>query len=761
MILKRHRYLTDYIPDTTFQDKVLASKGISQAKKGAYLHPSFRPAKSLTDFRGLAEAAALIRSLMAENKSIMVFSDYDCDGTLASSIMMRAFRKLGYTHVDYSMPSRFGEGYGLGLKAVQDIKDRGFDAILTFDLGIKDLKSVALAKDLGLTVIVTDHHNVGEELPEADVILNPKLSEEDQGFYMLCGAGVALYLASYLLDDEDVDDLIELAAIATVADLVPLLDDNRAIVKKGIELIKEEPVLGIKALLDVSSTALLGFDEEDMAFRLGPRINAAGRMNTAESVVKLMLTEDEEEARELAALLEGYNSQRKEVEADIIEEARAFIDKGENQLREVHVVWGKNWHQGVMGIVASKLVETYMKPTIVMSLSNGVFKASSRSVKSYSIYEALKSTERALMKFGGHDMACGFSLEEGKLDDFLGLLDSYVSEHKPDPAEASAIDISAELPVYMLNFDSLANLEQMKPFGLANESPLFSTKDLRILNSYYVGRDGSTLKLKLLKDGRQLDAIYFKAPENSELSQGFRVDLVYAMKENNFRDVRSLDLVLEDMRIYDPKQGEIQKYAFCLYALRLNERIMAEGGDFTLVSKRSGSEALVWDSFKKNKKVGVNSYEALLELLFSLYDRGLSYEEVIRGDFIASNIVILPTGEEGCSYHFKKGFYGTDDKERKALYRKLIVDDMHFDRALFAGVYNDLKREGSIDKLTYLMSGDRVMTKLMALEFFLEAGFITEREGRCYFSYAEHKKTDFKLSRVNQAYRSFILSELA
>lgn len=762
MILKRHRYGTEYSAYTSFLDKVFAAKGIEESERGAYLHPSFRPAKSLTDFRGLVEAAELVKKLMAEKKRILLFSDYDCDGTLAASIMMRAFRKFSYEDVDYRMPSRFGEGYGLSLNAVKEIKEAGYDAIITLDLGIRDLRAVELAKELGLTVLVTDHHNVGEELPLADVVLNPKLSDEKTGFYMLCGAGVALYLAAAMLDDEDMDDLLQLAAIATVADLVPLTLDNRAIVKKGLELIKAGPICGIKALIAVSSISLGDFEEEDIAFRLAPRINAAGRMSTADSVVELMLTEDEERAGELAEELDRFNVMRKEVEADIIEEARELIEsKGNKDGSPVNVVWGEDWHQGVIGIVASKLVEAYMKPAIVMSLKDSVFKASTRSVKSYSIYSAVQAAESALIKFGGHEMACGFSLEEDRLDDFLALLGAYVEEHVPNFEEAASLDVSAELPVSLLTHESLDLLKLMKPFGLGNESPFFSTKDFRILSSYYVGRDKATLKLKLIKDGRQLDAVLFKAPSDAGLSQGYRADVVYAMKENNFRDVRSLDLVIEDMRIYDPARGELQKLAFCLYALKLNRRIMAEGGDFTLISRRSASEDVIWETLNKGKRIGVNSFEALLELYYLLYDKGLSYEEIAKGEGPAANIVILPTKDDSCSYHFRKGFYGTEDRERKACYQKLILDDMHFDRELFAKTYTDLKREGSLNLMDYLMKSDRLMGRIMALEFFKEAGFISVEEGSCSFSTEEHSKTDFKLSKVNQAYRSFILSELA
>lgn len=759
MKLKRYRYLCETDEDMSFLDRLLASKGMTVHEAGAYLRPSFRSAKKLEDFVGLVEAADFVKSLMRENKRIMLFSDYDCDGTLASSIMMRMFRKLGYEHISYMLPSRFDDGYGLNKKAVKLISETGYDAIITLDLGIRDVEAIAYAKSLGLKILLTDHHNIGDELPDADVILNPKLSDSSSLFYMLCGAGVAFYLADFILDDENMDDLFQLAAIATVADIVDLMGDNRAIVKEGIESIRNHAICGVKALIDVSSIDISRFNEEDISFQLAPRINAAGRMKTAEIVIELMLEEDEDRAQALAFELDAINRERKEIESSILEEAVSILSEDEPANNgAVNVVWGDNWHEGVIGIVASKLVDRYMKPAIVMSRSNRVFKASTRSVKSYSIYSAIKAAEAALMKFGGHEMACGFSLHEDKLEYFLDLLGGFVENNLPDDVEANSIDISAELPVSMMTHQSLGELNLLRPFGMGNRAPTFITRNFKLISAYLVGRDYSCLKLKLVKDGRTMDGILFNAPKEAACNKPFRADVVYTLKENIFRDVSSVELMVSDMRIYSVNMGDIQKLAFCYYCLRLNERIIKEQGDVTLVSRKSLTDATLCSHLDKGGKVGVNSYEALLEIMYMLFDRGMAYEELLKGEFL-NTVVILPEKDAGCTHHFRKGFYGTDDKERMSLYRSMLFDEMHFDRQYFAKVYNDIRELGRFNILDYLMNSDRVMQTVLALEFFREAGFVSVEGARINYINGLHNKTDYRKSKVNEAYRTFVLTD--
>ncbi len=752
--------------NTPLSSKILENKGFDEKERGAFLHPVFNGPYNLREFSGFEETVELLKKWIELNKKICIYCDYDVDGTSAAAILIRMFNYLNYKNFFYYVPNRFEEGYGLNDSAIRTIFENGADSIITVDCGIRAVEPVALAKNLGMDVIVTDHHSLPPILPKADLILNPKLSKEESKHYELCGAGVAMYLAlGVLCYDEKTDylkysELIQLAGIATISDLVPLLGENRAIVKFALDIMREKPIVGVKALMDVSGKKLDKLVASDIGFAIGPRINAAGRMGFAEKAIELLISDDEEEATLIARDLDAHNQNRRSVQNEILDESINLINADPKYTESgMVIVWGTGWHEGVLGIVASNLVELYHMPAIVMSYNSGELKGSGRSIEGFSLYDAVNFASANLTRFGGHKMACGLSLLEENLTGFVSDVKEYCDANLTDDILIPKLDVCGELPFRYITFDGVDELGLLEPFGVGNEEPLFTAKDFSLNYSSILGKKKDTLKLNLIKENRLFDAIMFKINEKDSIPKHSRVDIAFKLSLNRYNGITSLQCALKDFRNYNPSAPGFPSYAFSLYAKELVEKILYGEGDFVLENGRKVDKTKVLGLLSRGEKIGVNSFESLLSSMYLMFDAGYLPDKISSPEMVLSRIKILPNLKDNVrSFYGEKGFYGTYVKERKLFYKSTILSQLEFNRDNFVAVYYSLKKYGKISIYKLLSLNPAPINAMLALCFFEEANFIRRLGKDVEIVEGDHSRVDYDESLTKSKVDAFLNS---
>ncbi|MGC4040714.1 MAG: single-stranded-DNA-specific exonuclease RecJ [Flavobacterium sp.] len=503
--------------------------------------------------KDMDKAVARIEKAIAKEECILVFGDYDVDGTTAVSLMSGYLRSY-YENVATYIPDRYDEGYGISYKGIDFADDNGFTLIIALDCGIKSIDHIAYAKDKGIDFIICDHHRPGDELPKAAAILDPKRDDCSYPYDELCGCGVGFKLVQALAQNRNqtIEDLIpylDLVATAIAADIVPITGENRVLAKFGLDVINTFPRPGIKAL--VQNVKKKSLTITDVVFSIAPRINAAGRIKHGNAAVALLTEFNLEQAEIFASEIEQHNSDRKNLDKQITYEALEQIQENNEQQDFATVVYSEGWHKGVIGIVASRLIETYYRPTIVFTKSGDKLAASARSVKGFDVYNALENVSELLEQFGGHMYAAGMTLKEENYPAFKKAFEKTVKETIHPDLLIPEVAIDAEI-----NFDEIDEklvrlLHQFEPFGPQNMSPVFLTKNLK--DSGYaktLGADKEHLKLFLKQNGSEgFGAIGFGLGKKLDSVAGQKpFDAVYHIEENEFNGNVTIQLRLKDLK---------------------------------------------------------------------------------------------------------------------------------------------------------------------------------------------------------------------
>lgn len=514
--------------------QVLSARGISPEESPAFLEPRLEDLNDPFLMRDMDKAVERIITAMKESQKIMVHGDYDVDGVTSLSLLYRNLTSIGLNVIPY-IPDRFTEGYGLSSQGIEKAKEEGISLIITVDCGITALEEIEMARKYGIDVIVTDHHEPRETLPEATAIINPKV--DDYPFKDLAGVGVAFKLleALYRKLSLNLNHLywdLDLVALGTVADIVPLVKENRVFVHFGLKILEKSKKAGIKSLKSV--TGLNGKVEPwHISFILAPRLNAAGRLNHAIEAFKLLSTRDGLEALQLARELDRTNKERQGIERKILSEAEKMVRRMDLDKDWVIVLGSEDWHEGVIGIVASKLVEQYNRPTILLSFTGGIGKGSGRSIQNFNLFNALLDLEKYLLSFGGHKMAAGLRLEKENLQDFRRALNKLAKERLKKEYFEPELYIDGEIRLSDINQDILSVYRKLSPFGMGNPQPVFVAKNVTVKNDIRVMKDRHiSFTLKQAQIERR--AIAFDAMDKREIIQsGKPLNFAVQVSENN------------------------------------------------------------------------------------------------------------------------------------------------------------------------------------------------------------------------------------
>lgn len=483
-------------------------------------------------------------------EKIAIFGDYDADGVTSTALLYLYLSSQG-ADVSFYIPDRVNEGYGISESAIRQFGENGTKLIVTVDNGISAVEETKLANSLGMDVVITDHHKAGDILPPAVAVVNPHRADDESEFKDFAGVGVAFKLACALEGDSDtiVENYADLVAIGTLADVVPVVGENRAIIKKGIELINRNTRIGVESLRNIAGASKREFNASSVAYCIAPRINAAGRMKSAMLAMKLLLSDSPSQADTIAAEIDAANKERQVIENGITEQAIACIESNDKiKYAPVIVVSGENWHQGVIGIVASRLVSRYGKPAVVISTCGGEGKGSCRSIDGFSIYDALSSADTMLTHFGGHTLAAGFGIKTENIDDFREKICAY-SDSQQMPYLSLNIDFKLK-PSFITN-ELLIVLGLFEPYGAANPQPCFAINGVVLKAVRPVG-EGKHLKLIFTKDGVDISAMLFSTKlQDFYYIVGDIVDIAFKIEKNEYRGEVKPSVHICDIRFSD------------------------------------------------------------------------------------------------------------------------------------------------------------------------------------------------------------------
>ncbi len=494
------------------------------------------------------KACARVRKALERKEKVLIFSDYDADGITSLALLKAAFDKLHLAHTHY-LPHRLKEGYGLSAQPVKYAIDGGFNLVITLDCGISNFKEIEELRKHRIDVIVIDHHHlVSEALPSAYAVVNPRRGDSEYPYSDLAGVGIVYKFACYLLDCQ-LEDELDLVCVGTIADVAPLLGENRVLVKEGIKRLNATKRPGLKSLIDISGIKKKAIDTQSVSYILGPRINACGRIDSSEAALRLLISRQEGEALILAKELHSKNQERGRIEGKILDEALSRIETEIDFSRErVIVLHQEGWHQGVLGIVAAKLADRYHRPAIIISFTDGMGKGSGRSIENFHLFDGLRECDNYLQGFGGHKRACGLSILRKDIEDFRAAINRIASERLSLEDLLPSLAIEAQIELSALSRSLLDEIALCGPFGQANPTPLFSSHKLRIKSKPVIlGRD--TLKF-WVTDGRvTYPAVGFRMANYFDLLNSAKsVDLAYRFSLDNWNGNNQLQLEIEDIR---------------------------------------------------------------------------------------------------------------------------------------------------------------------------------------------------------------------
>lgn len=489
----------------------------------------------------------IIKAIKNKEKTI-IYGDYDVDGITSITVLKQFLEERGLD-VDYYIPNRLEEGYGLNKEAVQEIAKKEYTLMITVDCGISGIEEIDLANSEGIETIVTDHHEQLDTLPNAYAIINPKRKDNTYPFRGLAGVGVVFKLIQALslelgLDEKEYLKYLDIVCIGTISDIVPLINENRVIAKLGLMLVKCTKNIGLREL--IKETGYKNINSTMISFGIAPRINACGRMGRQEEALQLFLTKDVEKAKEITKHLEKYNVERQETEKSIFKQAMQKLEKEDLENISSIVLAGENWHHGVIGIVASRITEKYFKPTILICIEGNEGKGSGRSIPGFDLHQALVDSSKFLKKYGGHEMAVGLSLEKDKKNDFKKNFEK-ISENKNVKQLIPVINIDCEIMKKDLNKETIEQIKLLEPFGEMNKQPLVVYKNLKIVSIRSLS-EGKHLKLMLKDDNETINAIGFNLGElANEYLIGDKIDIVGILETNTYNGQEQIQINIRDI----------------------------------------------------------------------------------------------------------------------------------------------------------------------------------------------------------------------
>lgn len=532
-----------------FLGEILLRRGITSMEKAQ----EFFSCTGLSDPADIADmerAAEVIQQALDEGKQITVFGDYDTDGVTATSILYSYLEEMG-ANVDFYIPPR-SEGYGMNIPALERIIDGGTELIITVDTGISNIEEAEYIRSRGVSLVITDHHMPPAELPVCEACVDPHRIDDASEFKDLCGAGVVLKLLCCMDDEETIlDQYGDIAAVGTIGDIVPLRGENRYIVKRGLDSIHMRQNSGLTRLILASGTTPEKVTSNDVAFRISPRINAAGRIDSASKAARLLLADNDDTAARISEELELLNSRRREIEDAVVADVENQIKTHPELLwQRVLVVAGRGWNHGLIGIIASKLLEKYGKPVFLIAVENGEARGSARSLDGFMVHEALSACSDILIKYGGHPKAGGFSLREDMIDEFRERINDYARRtHAKMPDPQLCADM--ETAVSMLTNENVALLERLAPFGEGNRKPTFILKNCKVISKTPL-KNGLYTSFMVQQNGEKLKCVSFRLPfAKFYPAVGSMIDLAGTAELNEYNDIVSVSFMVEDFRPSD------------------------------------------------------------------------------------------------------------------------------------------------------------------------------------------------------------------
>ena len=535
---------------------LLVRRGLTTADEArAFVRPSLSQLHDPLMMKGMQAAVERLIQAVDSNEKILIYGDYDVDGTTAVALMYR-FLNGFYTNIDYYIPDRYTEGYGISFQGIDYAQAEGCTLVIALDCGIKSSDKVEYAKSRGIDMIICDHHMPGEAVPQAVAVLDSKQADDPYPFKHLSGCGVGFKLAqAYVqvrkLSNQLLTPLLELLAMSIASDIVSLTGENRILAYFGIKQMNSSPSIGLQGLMKMAAVESEHVTMGDLVYRIGPRLNACGRIKSGRDAVKLLISDDPLFAEQMAQHIEDFNSQRKELDQSITKEALQQLEEDpDNASKHTNVVYGATWHRGVVGIVASRLTEHYYRPTIVLAdTDDGLIAGSARSVGGFDIYSAIDSCRDLLTNFGGHVFAAGLSMLRENLPEFKRRFEAYVAEHILDEQKVPVLLIEDELHLDDIDRQFFNVLKHLEPFGPDNPHPKFVTRGL--INNRYtrrVGKMGEHLKVDLTDRNVAISGIGFGLGDMAPMIQnGNAVDVCYSLEENTYNGLTSIQMKVEDI----------------------------------------------------------------------------------------------------------------------------------------------------------------------------------------------------------------------
>lgn len=541
--------------------ELLVQRGIrSIAEAEKFFHPSLRDLYDPFLMPDMDKAVDRLNFAMGAKEKIMVYGDYDVDGTTAVALVYRYLRNY-YSEIEYAIPTRYDQGYGISMKTIDEAAADGVKLIIILDCGIKAIEEIKYAKSKGIDFIICDHHVPDSELPPAVAILNPKLEGTTYPCTHLSGCGVGYKLMQAFsisngLGTAELEDMLDLVAVSIAADIVPMVDENRVMAYHGLKRLNSNPNMGLRAIIRTCGLGGKELSISDIIFKIGPRINASGRMQSGREAVDLLVSRDLKEANKISLDIDQYNKDRKELDKRITEEANAILtERGElNSDKKSIVIYNKDWHKGIIGIVASRLTELYYKPSVVMTLVNGLATGSSRSVQGFDVYKAVESVRDLLENFGGHTYAVGLSMKEENIPEFTRRFEQYVAANITKAQMTPQLDIDAIIDFARITPEFVSTLRLFNPFGPGNQKPVFCSRRVKDFGtSRLVGRNMEHIKLELVDDssGKVFNGIAFNMGQYFDhIHAGKPFDICYTIEENKHRnDNASLQLLVKQIHV--------------------------------------------------------------------------------------------------------------------------------------------------------------------------------------------------------------------
>ena len=540
---------------------LLVQRGITKAQDAKkFFRPQLPDLHDPFLMKDMDVAVERLNKAMGKKERILIYGDYDVDGTTAVALVYKFIQQF-YSNIDYYIPDRYNEGYGVSTKGVDYAAETGVGLIIVLDCGIKAVEEITYAKEKGIDFIICDHHVPDDELPDAVAILNPKLEGSTYPCPHLSGCGVGFKLMQAFaksngIGDAELDALLDLVAVSIAADIVPMVDENRIMAYHGLRRLNNNPNMGLRAIIRICGLTGKEITISDVIFKIGPRINASGRMQSGREAVELLVARDAADAYEKAKAIDQYNKDRKELDKRITEEANAILEANGEMLddKKSIVIYNKDWHKGIIGIVASRLTELYYKPSVVLTLANGLATGSSRSVQGFDIYKAVDSARDLLENFGGHAYAVGLSLKEENIPEFTRRFEEYVAANITDKQLTPLLEIDAFLTFSQITPEFVNMLRHFNPFGPGNNKPVFCARSVMDFGtSKLVGKNLEHIKLELVDDtsGKVFNGIAFNMSQYFEHIHARKpFDICFTIEDNKHRSsTPDIQLLIKEIHV--------------------------------------------------------------------------------------------------------------------------------------------------------------------------------------------------------------------